>query len=132
MEDLQRDVRLPGLEVSAEGEVEEGFGGRWGEVEIRVEEGVGEGEWCTTIGGCCCCCEDVGDEERFGVGEFVVGDERADEGEKGERGVGWEGFGGRGFSPVEEGEEGFGSLGEGRRGEEREEERLGDLRDVWI
>ncbi|KAJ4902205.1 Uncharacterized protein Rs2_16156 [Raphanus sativus] len=46
-------------------------------------------EW--SIGG---CCEDVGDEERIGVGEFVVGDERADDGETGERGVRWERSGG--------------------------------------
>lgn len=94
------------MKVSAEGDVEEGFGGRRGEVEIRVEEGVGERE--RSIGG-----SDVGDEERFGVGEFVVGDERTDDGEKGKRRrIRWECVGGRGFSPVEEREEGFGSLGE--------------------
>lgn len=94
------------MEVSAEGEVEEGFGGRRGEVEIRVEEGGGERE--RSIGG----CEDVGDEEGFGVGEFVVGDERADDREEWERGVWWECVGGGGFGPVEEREEGFGSFGE--------------------
>lgn len=99
-------MRLPGLKVSAEGDVEEGFGGRGREVEIRVEEGVGERE--RSIGGGL----DVGDEKGLGVGEFVVGDEGTDDGEKGERGVRWECVGGRGFSPVEEKEESFGSLGE--------------------
>lgn len=94
------------MKVSAEGDVEEGFGGRGREVEIRVEEGVGERE--RSIGG----GEDVGDEKGLGVGEFVVGDEGADDGEEGERGVRWECFRGRGLSPVEEREESFGSLGE--------------------
>lgn len=47
-------------------------------MKIRVEERVAKRERC--IGG-----SDVGDEERLGVGEFVVGEKRTDNGEKRKR-----------------------------------------------
>lgn len=74
-------------------------------MKIRVEEGVAKRERC--IGGL-----DVRDEKRFGVGEFVVGEERTDDGEKRKRRIRRKCSGNRRLSPMEERDEGFGFLSE--------------------
>lgn len=86
-EELRGEVRLADVEVGADGGVEEGLG-------AAGDGGFGA---VVVIGG------DEFDEEGFGVGEFVVGEERGEEGEEGARGLGEEGE--VGVGPVEEGEE---------------------------
>lgn len=66
------------MKISTESNVEESFR-RWRrEMKIRVKERVTKRERC--IGGA-----NVGDEKRFGVGEFVVREKRTDDGEKRKR-----------------------------------------------
>lgn len=85
-------VGVAGVDVSGEGGVEEGFGeGAVGAEEERVE-GV------ATVGG------NEGDEEGLGVGEFAVGEEGREDGEKRVRG-GAERRWRVGLEAVEEGEE---------------------------
>lgn len=93
-EELRGEVRLADVEVGADGGVEEGLGAA-GDGGVGAEEEAVEA--VVVIGG------DEIDEEGFGIGEFVVGEERGEEGEEGARGLGEEGE--VGVGPVEEGEE---------------------------
>lgn len=66
------------MKIRTESNVEESFRGWRQEMKIRMKKRVAKRERC--IGG-----TDVGDEKRLGVCEFVVGEKRTDDGEKGNR-----------------------------------------------
>lgn len=103
---------MAGLNVGADGGIEQGFGGS-GKGSMGAKNGGVEG--VVAIRG------NEREDERLSIGELVVAEETREEGEERGGGAG-DGGGCVGLKPLEEGEEGSGARSEGFGGEDREEE----------